>query len=51
MVITSLLKMGFSITTSGGRIVRDAATLKAGDRLATQFADGTIESIVTSPTD
>ena len=46
-----ILKMGFSITTSGGRIVRDAATLKAGDRLATQFADGTIESIVTSPTD
>lgn len=46
-----ILKMGFSITTSGGRIVRNAATLKAGDRLATQFADGTIESIVTSPTD
>ena len=43
-----ILKMGFSITTSGGRIVRNAATLKAGDRLATQFADGTIESIVTS---
>ena len=46
-----ILKMGFSITTSGGRIVRNAATLKAGDRLATQFAEGTIESIVTSPTD
>lgn len=46
-----ILKMGFSITTSGDRIVRNAATLKAGDRLATQFADGTIESIVTSPTD
>lgn len=46
-----ILKMGFSITTSGGRIVRNAATLKAGDCLATQFADGTIESIVTSPTD
>ena len=46
-----ILKMGFSITTSGGRIVRNAATLKVGDRLATQFADGTIESIVTSPTD
>lgn len=46
-----ILKMGFSITTSGGRLVRNAATLKAGDRLATRFADGTIESIVTSPTD
>lgn len=41
-----ILRLGFSMTTHDGRIVRDAASLKPGDRLTTTFAHGTAESIV-----
>lgn len=41
-----ILRLGFSITTKDGHIVRDAADLKPGDTLTTTFAQGTIESTV-----
>jgi len=44
----AVLGRGYSITTlkRDGSIVRSAAALTAGDRLATRLAEGTIESIV-----
>ncbi|MDO8424915.1 MAG: exodeoxyribonuclease VII large subunit [bacterium] len=42
-----LLERGYAITTSGGRIVRDAAQLRAGDMLHTRFARGSATSTVT----
>lgn len=41
-----LLKLGYSITTCGGRLVRNADELKPGDELVTQLEQGTINSIV-----
>ncbi len=41
-----ILRLGFSLTTHDGRVVRDAASLSPGDRLTTTFAQGTAESIV-----
>lgn len=41
-----LLRRGYSITTSAGRIVRDAASLKAGDHIETRVEKGVIRSVV-----
>ena len=41
-----ILKLGFSITTINGKIVRKASQLKPGERVRTQFEDGSINSIV-----
>ena len=41
-----ILKMGFSITLHNGKAVKNAAQLKNGDRIVTQLAKGSIESIV-----
>lgn len=40
------LKRGYSITLKNGKSVRDASSLKKGDRLETRFAEGTVQSIV-----
>jgi exodeoxyribonuclease VII large subunit len=44
----AVLKRGYTITTKkkNGAIVRAAAELREGERIVTQFADGTAESIV-----
>lgn len=41
-----ILSRGFSITMKGGRIVRDASTLRGGDKLETTLAAGTVKSTV-----
>ena len=41
-----LLQRGYSITTVGGRVVKDAASLKAGDMIETRLAVGTLTSTV-----
>jgi exodeoxyribonuclease VII large subunit len=44
------LRRGWSITRdAGGRVVRDASTLTAGDVLVTQLADGSVRSTVEGP--
>lgn len=45
----SVLDRGYSITTNAdtGEVVRDAATLQAGQRLATRLAHGTVHGVVT----
>lgn len=41
-----LLRLGYSITTCNGMLVRDAAQLKPGDEITTQLEKGTIQSTV-----
>lgn len=41
-----LLKRGFSMTFYDGHLVREAASLKSGDRIVTRLADGEITSVV-----
>ena len=41
-----LLRRGYSITLHNGRAVRNASQLKAGDRLETRFAEGSVQSEV-----
>ena len=41
-----LLKRGYSITTIGGKAVRDASKLKSGDEIVTHFENGTVHSLV-----
>ena len=42
-----VLERGYSLTTAAdGAVVRDAATLKSGDRIVTRFASGTAASVV-----
>ena len=43
-----ILALGFSITTLGGKAVRDAARLRPGDVIETRLANGTLTSTVTS---
>jgi len=43
---TLLLRRGYSMTMKDGRIVRDAATLRAGDEIETRLEKGTIKSII-----
>ena len=43
-----MLKLGFSITTCRGKVVREASELIPGDILVTHFAQGTAESRVTT---
>lgn len=43
---TLLLRRGYSITLYKGRAVRDASTLKKGDKIETRLENGTIKSIV-----
>lgn len=42
-----ILRMGYSITRVHGKVVRDAAQLKAGDKIVTRLATGETTSIVT----
>jgi len=41
-----MLRRGYSITTCGGRIVRDAREVKAGDVLETRLSGGSVTSVV-----
>lgn len=41
-----LLRRGYSITTIGGKAVRDASLLKSGDKIVTQLEKGSVHSIV-----
>lgn len=41
-----MLQMGFTLTTCNGKVVRDAAQLKPGDKITTQFAKGKVTSTV-----
>ncbi|MBQ5816783.1 MAG: exodeoxyribonuclease VII large subunit, partial [Bacteroidaceae bacterium] len=41
-----ILAKGYTLTLSGGRIVRSAAELSAGDEVVTRFADGDVTSTV-----
>lgn len=43
---TLLLRRGYSITLYNGRAVRDASSLKKGDKIETRLENGTIKSIV-----
>lgn len=43
---TLLLRRGYSITLYKGRAVRDASSLKKGDKIETRLENGTIKSIV-----
>lgn len=44
-----VLERGYSLTTAAdGSVVRDAATLKPGDRMSTRFASGAAQSVVCS---
>jgi len=44
-----VLNRGYSLTTTDdGSVVRDAASLKAGDRLLTRFATGSATSVISS---
>jgi exodeoxyribonuclease VII large subunit len=41
------LRRGWSVThTAGGRLVRSAADVTAGDELVTRLADGSVRSVV-----
>ncbi len=39
-----ILSRGYSMVRCNGHVVKSAGTLKAGDRMVTVFADGTVES-------
>jgi exodeoxyribonuclease VII large subunit len=41
-----ILAKGYTLTLCGGRIVRSAAELSAGDEVVTRFADGDVTSTV-----
>lgn len=41
-----IFQQGYSLTRINGQIVRDAAMLRAGDKITTAFANGEVESIV-----
>lgn len=42
----NVLKKGYSMAMSGGKVITKASGLKAGDTLTTIFSDGTVNSIV-----
>ena len=44
-----ILSQGYTLTISGGRVVRSASELTPGDHIITEFADGTITSVVEVP--
>ena len=41
-----ILRLGYSITLSEGKLVTSTDKVRPGDRLTTRLADGTIESVV-----
>lgn len=41
-----LLRLGYSITTCGGQLVRDAASLQSGDEIVTQVGKGSLVATV-----
>ena len=41
-----LLRRGYSITLSGGKVVKDASILRSGDELETRLSKGTVRSVV-----
>lgn len=42
----NIYRMGYTLTKCNGRIVRSAADLQQGERILTEFRDGTVTSIV-----
>jgi exodeoxyribonuclease VII large subunit len=44
----AVLSRGYSITLAGGKVARDASTLRPGQRLTTRLAQGSVTSIVES---
>jgi exodeoxyribonuclease VII large subunit len=44
----NVLKRGYTITSSNGRIIKKAGSLKVDDTIRTKFSDGTIDSRVIS---
>ena len=42
----NLLKRGYSLTFTDGKIVKSVKDLKKGQKIETQFSDGVIESEV-----
>lgn len=42
----NVLRRGYTITTSGGRIMKSCRDTKTGDQISTRFSDGEIESKV-----
>ncbi|MDE6144514.1 MAG: hypothetical protein K2F94_10645, partial [Muribaculaceae bacterium] len=47
---SNTLRRGYSITRVGGKAVTDAATLKKGARIETQFFNGKVESEIIEDT-
>ena len=43
-----IYRMGYSLLTKNGRVVRSVNELKSGDRIITHLADGNVESVVTA---
>lgn len=43
-----VLKRGYTLTLKNGKIIKSVCRLSAGDRIETRFADGIIESAITS---
>ena len=43
---TRNLKLGYSITLSGGKVVKSKKDVKIGDNLETRLSDGAVASIV-----
>jgi len=42
----TILQKGYTLTRISGKVLTSASELKPGDQLITEFADGTITSIV-----
>ena len=45
----AVLERGYSITTSAGKVLRDASAVGAGERIETRLARGTLQSEVKKP--
>jgi exodeoxyribonuclease VII large subunit len=45
----AVLERGYSITTRGGKVLRDASAVGAGERIETRLARGTLQSEVKKP--
>lgn len=45
-----ILKRGYTLSLSDGKIIKSVSSLAVGDKMITRFADGEIEGVVTSVT-
>jgi exodeoxyribonuclease VII large subunit len=43
----NILKKGYTLTVKNGRVIKQSASVKKGDEIATVFLDGKVESVVT----